>query len=227
MPKGPNKRTYLWDMRLGVPDSVDLCSETVIPEVQARIPAGKEIHFNDGQVSIQFGKETLFDDLYLRMRPFQEEGFPGLAINDPYTYLWNSMQVQLYLPEFRGNKAQTQVYLLHDNGYKSFQGGDWDGNRIRFSTRNFGRFVLAKDSLPPSIRPVRVNSRGLRFVIRDDLSGIADFNAWVDGEWIQLRYEHKQSLIQSDPPAGKELKGDVLVKVRDRANNEAIYRGKI
>lgn len=225
--EGSNKRTYLWDMRLGVPDSVDLCSETLIPQVNARIPAGKEIHFNDGQVSMQFGKETLFDDLYLRLQPFQEDGFPGLAINDPYTYLWNSMQVQLYLPEFRGNKAQTQVYLLHDNGYKSFQGGDWEGNQIRFSTRNFGTFVLARDSLPPSIRAVRVNSRGLRFVIRDDLSGIADFNAWVDGEWIQLRYEHKQSLIQSDPPAGKVLQGDVLLKVRDRANNEAIYRGKI
>lgn len=225
--EGTNKRTYLWDMQLGIPDSVDLCSETIVPEINARIPAGKEIHFDDGQVHIQFEKETLFDDLYLRLQPFWEDGFPGLAINDPYTYLWHSMHVQLSFPEFKGNKAQTQVYLLHENGYKSFLGGDWEGDRVRFSTRNGGKFVLARDSLPPSIRPIRVNNRELRFGIEDELSGIEDFNAWVDGQWIQLRYEHKQSLIRSDPPAGKVLKGEVLLKVRDRANNEAIYRGKI
>ncbi|WP_235954520.1 M23 family metallopeptidase [Cyclobacterium salsum] len=225
--QGTNKRTYLWDMRLGVPDSVDLCTEMIIPEVNAVIPAGKEIHFNDGQVSIQFEKETLFDDLYLRLQPFEEEGFPGIAINEPYDYLWNSMRVALYLPDFRGNQEQTHMYRLYDNGYRSFEGGVWEGNRIRFYTRNFGRFVLATDSLAPSIRPIRVSGRGLRFVIRDDLSGIQNFNAWVDGEWIQMRYEHKQSLVWSDEPDGMVLEGDVILKVRDRANNEAIYKGKI
>lgn len=225
--QGTNKRTYLWDMRFGVPDSVDLCSEMLIPEVNAIIPAGKEIHYNDGQVSIGFEKETLFNDLFLRLQPFEEEGFPGIAINEPYEYLWNSMQVELHFPEFKGNKGQTHCYQLFENGYKRFAGGDWNGNRIQFNTRNLGKFVLATDSVAPSIRPIRVSSRGLRFVIRDDLSGIQDFNAWVAGEWIQMRYEHKQSLIWSDKPEGKVLEGEVLLKVRDRANNEAIYKGKI
>ncbi|WP_162415636.1 M23 family metallopeptidase [Cyclobacterium roseum] len=225
--QGTNKRTYLWDMRLGVPDSVDLCSEMLIPEVNAIIPAGKEIHYNDGQVSIHFEKETLLDDLYLRLKAFEDEGLPGIAINDPYSYLWHSMEVNAHFPGFQGNKNQTHMYRLYDNGYRSFEGGAWEGNRIGFHTRNFGRFVLATDSLAPSIRPIRVSSRGLRFVIRDDLSGIQDFNAWVDGEWIQMRYEHKQSVIWSDKPEGKVLEGEVLLKVRDQANNEAIYKGKI
>ena len=42
-----------------------------------------------------------------------------------------------------------------------------------------------------------------------------------------MRYEHKQAIIWSDPLPGTTLKGEVLLKVRDRANNEAIYKGNI
>jgi hypothetical protein len=86
---------------------------------------------------------------------------------------------------------------------------------------------LATDSVPPRIRPTRINRREIRFVIRDNLSGIKDFEAWVDGEWVQMRYEHKQAVIWSDPLPETVLKGEVILKVRDRANNEAIYTGKI
>jgi hypothetical protein len=86
---------------------------------------------------------------------------------------------------------------------------------------------LATDSIPPTIRPTRINGREIRFVIKDNLSGIKDFEAWVDGKWTQMKYEHKQAIIWSAPLPGTTLKGEVVLKVRDRANNEAIYNGKI
>ncbi|SHM90811.1 Peptidase family M23 [Cyclobacterium lianum] len=225
--EGTNKRTYLWDMQLGLPDSVDLCNETVIPEVNAIIPANQQTTYTDRNVTISFEKETLLDDLHLRLSPVQDLIHQGIAINDPYEYLWNSMELSYHASDFRGDKSRTHMYLLYDNGYKNFQGGSWEGNSITFSTRNFGKFVLATDSVPPTIRPIRINQNQMRFVIRDGLSGISDFNAWVDGEWVQMRYEHKQAVIWSDPPSGKALKGELILKVRDRANNESIYRGKI
>ncbi len=225
--EGTNKRTYLWDMRLGIPDSVDVCTETFIPEVNAVIPSEKEIHFNDGRLTLTFDKETLLDDLYLRLNPFRDGDAEGISINDPYEYLWNPMHISYHAPDFQGDKSKTHMYLLYDNGYKNFQGGTWEGNSIHFSTTNFGKFILATDTVPPGIRPIRVNRNELRFVIRDGMSGIRDFEACVDGEWIQMRYEHKQSVIWSDPPSGKSLQGEVILKVRDRANNESIYRRKI
>ncbi|WP_439482232.1 M23 family metallopeptidase [Cyclobacterium plantarum] len=225
--EGTNKRTYLWDMRLGVPDSVDVCTETFFPEVNAVIPSNKEVQYADDRVAITFGKETLLNDLYLRSSDIQEKSLQGIAINDPYEYLWNSMSVSYHAPDFPGDKSKTHMYLLYDNGYKNFQGGNWEGNSIRFATRNFGKFVLVTDSVPPGIRPIRINRNQLRFVIRDGLSGIRDFELRVDGEWIQMRYEHKQAVIWSDPPSGKTLEGEVVLKVWDQANNESIYRGKI
>ncbi|WP_339714072.1 M23 family metallopeptidase [Cyclobacterium amurskyense] len=224
---GRNKRTYLWDMRLGVPDSIDLCSETILPEVEARIPAGEELLFDNGEVRINFEKESLLDDLYLRIGHFEEKGLKGLTINDQFDYLWQQVSVRMKVDNFQGDTSKTHMYQLYRNGHKNFVGGNWQVPFINFKTRVFGDFVLATDSIPPSIRAVRVNSREIRFVIKDNLSGIKDFNAWVDGKWTQMRYEHKQAIIWSDPLPGTTLKGEVLLKVRDRANNEAIYKGNI
>lgn len=224
---GRNKRTYLWDMRLGVPDSIDLCSETILPEVEARIPAGEELLFDNGEVRINFEKESLLDDLYLRIEHFEEKGLKGLTINDQFDYLWQQVSVRMKVDNFQGDTSKTHMYQLYRNGHKNFVGGNWQGPFINFKTRVFGDFVLATDSIPPLIRAVRVNSREIRFVIKDNLSGIKDFNAWVDGKWTQMRYEHKQAIIWSDPLPGTTLKGEVLLKVRDRANNEAIYKGNI
>lgn len=225
--QGTNKRTYLWDMNLGVPDSVDLCTEVIVPEVNTKIPFQQETHFNNGQVQIQFQKNTLLDDLFLRLKYIDDGEQLGLRINDPFEYLWNSMEVTYHVPEFEGNKERTHMYLQYANGYKNFQGGVWNDDRISFNTRNFGEFVLATDTTAPRIRPVRISSSEIRFSITDNLSGIQDFEAWVDGKWVLMRYEHKQAVIWSEKNTTQPLKGDILLKVRDKANNEAIYRGKI
>ncbi|MFC4874234.1 M23 family metallopeptidase [Negadavirga shengliensis] len=225
--QGTNKRTYLWNMDLGVPDSVDLCTETVIPGVHAKIPFQRETHFDNGQVQINFRENTLLDDLFLRLEYIDGNGQQGLRINDPFEYLWNNMEVTYHVPEFEGVKEKTHMYLRYANGYKNFQGGVWNGDRINFNTRHFGEFVLATDSIPPRIRPIRINQQEIRFSIMDNLSGIKDFEAWVDGEWVLMRYEHKQAVIWSEKKREGPLKGDLLLKVRDMANNEAIYRGKI
>jgi hypothetical protein len=137
------------------------------------------------------------------------------------------MEVTYHVPEFEGAKEKAHMYLRYANGYKNFQGGVWNGDRISFNTRHFGEFVLATDSIPPRIRPIRINSQEIRFSIMDNLSGIKDFEAWVDGEWVLMRYEHKQAVIWSEKKREGPFKGDLLLKVRDKANNEAIYRGKI
>ncbi|MEX2566336.1 MAG: M23 family metallopeptidase [Cyclobacteriaceae bacterium] len=225
--EGTNKRTYIWDMNNGIPDSINVCSQVLVPEVNAKIPSGQQMNFNNGRVQLKLEDKTLLSDLFLRLGYIDHDNFKGISINDPYEYLWNPLEVTYEVPEFEGDKDHTQMYLLHANGYKKFIGGDWNDRAITFRTRELGKFILATDSIPPRIRPIRINRSQIRFSIADDLSGIQDFDAWVDGQWIQLKYEHKYSVIWSDPPKGKVLEGEIMVKVRDKANNEAIYRGNI
>ncbi len=215
-----NHRTYLWDMNYGIPDSVDVCTSIIYPDVEARIPFQEEIYYTNGETSVQFKKNTLLDDLFLRLKPMEYDGRPALRINDEHEYLWHPMEVTMSTEGYEGDTSQLHVYQLYPNGWKSFLGGKWGKDNIRFNTKNFGTFVLEKDDSPPTIRPVRINSSQLRFYIRDDLSGIKDFKLFVNGEWVILRYEHKQGVLWTEKLNNKPFKGKIELEVIDNANNK-------
>jgi hypothetical protein len=225
--QGSNKRTYLWDLNHGLPDSVDICTEMIKPEVMGKIPFQQHAWISDGKTAINFEDDSLLDDLFLRIQYQNSSGNPSIKINDPTEYLRSNIEVTMDATGYQGNKENTHVYLEYANGYRRFKGGEWNKGNIRFKTRNFGTFVLAEDSIPPRIRPLRINSNEIRFSIRDNLSGIKDFKAYVNGKWVLMRYENKQSVIWSEKAGKEALKGEVMLKVTDKANNETVYKGHI
>jgi murein DD-endopeptidase MepM/ murein hydrolase activator NlpD len=221
------RRNYIWDMSYGIPDSVDLCTEIIKPKVLAKIPFGEEISFANNDVEIKFAENTLLDDLYLRVERKNNGNGATVKINSQSEYLQSNMEVLIRNTGYAGDKKNTHVYFQADNGRKSFVGGEWESEDIRFKTRNFGTFVLDVDKTPPTIAPVRVNASELRFTIKDEKSGIQDFNAFVDGKWVMMKYEHKQSVIWSEKLDKQPFKGEVLLIVRDMAGNEKRYTSKL
>lgn len=220
-------RTYLWDLRFGIPAKIDLCSEIYIPDILGHFPVGKEhLHAIDN-LQIRTYENSLLEDLYLRVTQSGTPAAPILNLGESTSYLWNPIEATWEVSGFSGNKSKTHVYLRAANGSRSFVGGEWNENQIRFKTRNFGSFVLAEDVVKPSITPIRVTNQGLRFSIKDNLSGIKSFEAFVNGEWIWMRYEHKQAVIWSESLKGQALKGVVLLKVTDQAGNVAEWRGTL
>jgi hypothetical protein len=220
-------RTYLWDMDFGIPEEIDICSEVVILNIKALIPAGQEQLFADPKVQIRFEKQTVLDDLFLRIKHSGSPSNPQLEINDGNEYLWNAMDVTWDASGFTGNKNSYYVYQQYGNGGKSFVGGTWDGNTIQFKTRNFGTFVLAQDLQKPTITPVRVNSSEIRFTIKDNSSGIESYEATINGKWVLMRYEHKQAIIWSEKLDEQPFKGSVNIKVTDRAGNITEWNGTL
>lgn len=220
-------RVYLWDMRFGIPEEVDLCSEVLIPEVKQRIPFGEEHLFAEKSVQIRLSESTLLEDLYLRISENGSSTNPSLQINDSDEYLWNSMEVLWNISSGNFDKSRTHVYQLSPSGRKTFVGGTWEDASIRFSTRNFGTFTLAEDKTGPIIRPARISREEIRFTIRDELSGIKNFEAYVDGKWVLMRYEHKKSLIWSETLDKQPLTGQVILRVTDQAGNVSEWKGTI
>ena len=220
-------RTYLWDLRFGIPAKIDLCSEVLIPDLIGHFPVGKEhLHATD-QLRIKTEENSLLEDLYLRVGQSGTPDAPVLRLQEPTEYLWNPIEVTWNVSGYSGDKTRTHVYQRAANGARSFVGGEWDGGQIRFKTRNFGSFVLGVDNVKPSIAPIRVDRTGIRFTIKDNLSGIQKFEAFVDGKWILMRYEHKQAVIWSEKLDEQQLKGSVLLKVYDQAGNVAEWKGTI
>jgi len=220
-------RTYLWDLRFGIPSKIDLCSEILIPDLIGHFPVGKEhLHAID-KLKIRTEENSLLEDLYLRVSLSGPSNAPVIRLQETTEYLWNPIELTWDVSEYTGDKSRSHVYQRSPNGSRSFVGGEWEGGQIRFKTRNFGSFVLAVDDVKPTITPIRVNGQGMRFTIKDNLSGIKDFEAFVDGKWVLMRYEHKQAVIWSETLDKQPLQGGVLLKVTDMAGNVAEWRGTI
>ncbi len=220
-------RTYLWDMNFGIPDMVDICSEVLEPEVLGRIPYEREMLFAAADAKVTFQEKSLLEDLFLRMNTSGSGNKAKLNLHTSTEYLYNPIKVDWTISPGSFQRDKTHVYRVSNNGRKSFVGGQWKEGSIEFSTRNFGSFVLAQDLTKPTIKPIRVNSAQIRFVIRDNLSGINNFEARVNGEWVMMRYEHKQAVIWSQTLDKQPLKGEVVLKVTDEAGNVAEWSGTI
>jgi hypothetical protein len=220
-------RTYLWDLRFGIPSKVDLCSEVLVPELFGHFPVGKEHFHVTDRLAVKTNENSLLEDLYLRVGFSGSASAPVLRLQETTEYLWNPIEVTWNVSGYTGDKAKTHVYLRSPNGARSFVGGEWEGGQIRFQTRNFGSFVLATDNVKPTIQLIRANSQGMRFTIKDNLSGIKSFEAYVNGKWVLMRYEHKQSVIWSETTQGEPLRGAAVLRVTDMAGNVAEWKGTI
>lgn len=220
-------RTYLWDLRFGIPKKIDLCSEVYIPDIIGHFPVDREhVHVNT-KFQIRTDSNSLLEDLYLRVSHSGTATSPILNLGESTNYLWNPIEATWDVTGYTGNKSKTQVYQRAANGTLNYIGGEWIGNQIRFKTRNFGSFVLVEDTAKPTISPVKTTSQGMRFTIKDNLSGIKSFEAYVNGEWVWMHYDHKQAVIWSEPLQGQTLKGAVLLKVTDEAGNVSEWRGNL
>ena len=60
-----SENVYLYDLRAGLPDSICFGSITKKFDRQVMIPAGKEFSYATAKLNLVFGKETLFNNLYL------------------------------------------------------------------------------------------------------------------------------------------------------------------
>lgn len=218
-----SKAYYLWDLRNGLPDSIDYCGDIKKTDIKAMIPSGSEYSFYHEDVELLFRKNSLFDTLYLQFEKSYDttHGFEEFKFNHRTDPLKGSVRVRL---KSDGDYPfGSQAYTLN-NGRLGYLGGSWDGEQIEFYTQDLVTFTIANDSIAPNIRPVIVNRDELYFKISDDLSGIKTYNATLDGQFVLMKYEPKKSLIWSEKKDKNiPFKGEFVLEVEDNAGNKETY----
>ncbi|GAB3939961.1 hypothetical protein GCM10028805_01010 [Spirosoma harenae] len=214
-----NQAVYLIDLQQSLPDSVQFGRSVIRTNLKKRIVPNRAEFFVDGNVRLDFGPRTLFDTLHLAMRSLPGG---GLEINQPTIPLNDFLTIQ-YTPNYpiAIDTARTKAYWT-SGGRESFLGGTWTKGRIEFKTRVLGRFQLMTDINPPRVQILSATPNGITAKISDDLSGISEFRALVNGEWVLLQYDYKRALVWSDkltPDEPFETGAEVLVQVKDRSGN--------
>ncbi|KYG81201.1 hypothetical protein AWW67_07535 [Roseivirga seohaensis] len=217
------ENVYLIDLNKGLPKTIDFGDNQEEMDFIDMIPSEKEHSYLSESFSAAFGKNTLFDTLYLKARHYvnEEKKIEVLQIGDEISALRGIVEIELVPLLEYDTLEQYKAYALSNSGNASFVGGNWNEGKIRFAISSFGNFTLMKDVIPPTIKQ-RASSNGiLYFNIDDELSGIKEYEATINGEWLLMNYDSKRKLIWSETlDKSKPLKGDFALTVTDYAGNK-------
>lgn len=219
---------YLLDLRKPLPDSVFICNKKIIPPFTAIIPPQAEFRFTSTMLEVRFGRNDLFDTLYFTSNVVvRKDSSAVFYIGDKRVPLKQSVDITLKPVALPTLPDKTAVYRINGKGYV-YAGGTWKNNTISFTTRDFGEFVILTDSVAPVITPLQINRSEIRLRVRDDLSGIKDYEATLNGQWLLLNYDEKTRTLQAEPLIPRTaFKGELVVSVKDNAGNEQVYRQMI
>lgn len=119
---------------------------------------------------------------------------------------------------------------VKNNRIIDYEGGTYALGSVRTRTRNFGDFAVTIDTIAPSIRAINFSSGAslnnkskLLIEIKDELSGIKEYNAWIGDQWWPLYYDAKNDrLILSLEDLSKETgKHSLRLVVEDDKKNQS------
>ncbi|MEJ0057892.1 MAG: M23 family metallopeptidase [Bacteroidota bacterium] len=225
--KATSQLVYLIDLQKNQPDSVKTCSGSLVFHFKDRIPSETPYTYYSDWAEVRFPANSLYDTLFLNTNHRTENNREIFIIGQRTVPLHKVVGITLKPAIQLAPSKNLAVYRREGNGV-SYLGGEWIGNKVKFVTRELGEFIFLSDSVAPVITKVRIDGQSARLRIRDHLSGIAYFEANINGQWLLMNYDYKTGILQSDRLDLKQpLKGDFELKVVDRAGNERIFRQKI
>lgn len=86
-----------------------------------------------------------------------------------------------------------------------------------------GSYTLATDTTGPTITPDDATA----FIITDDLSGILDFRAEIDGKFVVMEYDLKNDRLRLKPGTKAPSGSTFTLRVIDHAGNNSTYRSTL
>jgi hypothetical protein len=223
-------KIFLWDMDQGLPDSLVYGNQTMQFNYKAVMPGASSFNYYGDLVEIQAPATALFDTVFLTYNYAQDSARHREEFNicqDIYP-IRSNISISLKPRLEYANMDKASVYALDDRGNPSYVGGKWNGKKITFKTRNWGSYTVLEDTVKPSIKPLIINQDQLVFRIDDKLSGIDEYNLYIDGEWVLMNYDYKKKLIRSEKLySDKPFVGALELKLKDNAGNFTSYRTNI
>lgn len=161
--------------------------------------------FTEGPVQVEIPANALYRDLDFSfdssppsmgtITPFYHIATEKVPVHLPYTLKIKSPDVDASL------RKRLLLVSYNGNGKLSPAGGMYQDGAVVAKLRNFGSFAVALDTIAPEIIPRGNRSmdfsgkKEMRFTIRDELSGIAKYEGYIDNHWALFEYDPKNDLL--------------------------------
>ncbi len=98
-------------------------------------------------------------------------------------------------------QSKSFIAEVNKNGNLIYKGGKFANGFVETKIKNFGNYTVSLDTLPPVIKGLniypgkQIKSSSLKMSIKDGMSGVKNYTAKIDGKWILMEYDPKNSRL--------------------------------
>lgn len=186
----------------------------------------ENIYYKNG-VTVTIPENTFYDDFYLDFDVYGDVvKFHNQTVSPHKNY---------------AIKFENQQFVEDPSKYfiASFDGKNFGYNKsyikentITTYTKNVGQFKVVFDKDSPVIKNVNVekgkwisSQKTIQCTISDDLSGIATYNGYLNGNWILFEYDYKTKKLIHNLEDAIYINGknDLKIEVVDNVGNSTIF----
>ncbi|WEK20114.1 MAG: M23 family metallopeptidase [Candidatus Pedobacter colombiensis] len=159
--------------------------------------------FSNAEVKVVIPKGSLYNDLnFIYKKSPRTAGNAYSAVHQIHnnlTPLHTGFELWIKADSAL-NKYKEKALIVNTD--RSSQGGYFENGFVKATPRNFGSFFIAIDTVPPTITPINIadgksmaGMGKMSFKIRDNLSGIKNFNGYIDGKWVLMEFDAKTATL--------------------------------
>ena len=192
------------------------------------VKAKKENIFSLDNVTVTFPANTFYDDFYMNFEVKKGE----LKLHEDIVPAFTNFSIT-FDDSIAPQKDREKMFISLINGKKiSYYNTKRYKNSFTIYSKYLGDYKLIKDGKPPKIKSDKriggkwiSNLNELQFSIFDELSGIKNYDGYLNGKWILLEYDSKTKKLIHRFSDGivTEGKNDLKIVVTDNVGNSTIF----
>lgn len=201
-----------------------------VPLNLQQIIASEETILEKDHVRVQIFKESFYEDVAINFEVTNDT----LKLHKPSIPLKKSMTVNFDISKYKGGDRD-KLFIASVSRYGNkiyYTPTKKRGNTLIARTKYLGTYTLGVDNENPEIKTINFkngswisNYRYLKIKISDQISGIKNYRATINGQWILMEYDTKTQTLTHDfnDQIITDTKNNLKVIVTDNVGNSSTF----
>ena len=195
-----------------------------------QIIASQETILEKDHIRVQIYKDSFYEDVDINFEVTNDT----LKLHKPSIPLKKSMNINFDISQYKeSDREKLFIASVSRCGNKIYYTPTKKrGNTITARTKYLGTYTLGVDDEKPEIKTINFkngswisNYRFLKIKISDQISGIKNYRATINGQWILMEYDTKTQTLTHDfnDQIITDTKNNLKVIVTDNVGNSSTF----
>ena len=192
------------------------------------LKANNDNMYKKDNMSVFVEEGTFYEDFYLNFDVKEDT----LTFHDGSVAVHKNFKVSIDNSKLTEEQKKKTFIASLDGKSKRYNYTKFKDSTFTAYTKNMGKFFLIQDTVAPKVKAITISEgkwlntqKSIDFSISDDLSGIASYNGYINGNWILFDYDYKKARItyNFDGQFLQDGRNEFKLEVIDNVGNSTIF----